>query len=56
MDSRVTSLATRLLQDQYFDNASDAWRAATRLVRELDLMTVEETGGVARIEHRHRAS
>ena len=43
-DPRVTNLVVRLLRERYFDNASDAWRAATRLVAEMDLMAAEETG------------
>ena len=53
-DPRVTNLVARLLQDGYFDNAFDAWRAATRLVSEVDLMAAEEIGRATGSENCNR--
>jgi hypothetical protein len=51
-DPRVTYLVANLLRDGYFDNADAAWRAATRLVIEMDLLAGEETGGATGSEDR----
>lgn len=41
-DPRVISLVRELLRGRYFDNEFEAWRAAKRLVQEMDLMAAED--------------
>jgi hypothetical protein len=53
-DPRVTHVAVEFLRGRYFDCELDAWRAARRLVREMDLMDAEETERVTRTEYRGR--
>jgi hypothetical protein len=41
-DPRVINLVRELLRGGYFDNEFEAWRAAKRLVQEMDLMAAED--------------
>ena len=50
----MTHVAVEFLHGRYFDCELDAWRAARRLVREMDLMDAEETERVTRTEYRGR--
>jgi len=40
-DPRVANLVVQFLRERYFDCELDAWRAARRLVLEIDLMAAE---------------
>lgn len=42
-DSRVAHLVAYFLRERYFDDAFDAWRAAIRLVQEIDQMAAKNT-------------
>jgi len=41
-DSRVAHLVAFFLREHYFDDAFYAWRAAIRLVQEMDQMAAED--------------
>ena len=56
-DPRVINLVREFLRGRYFDNEFDAWRAAKRLVQEMDDMCAEDDqpGTVdAPARHQHR--
>jgi hypothetical protein len=54
-DPRVINLVREFLRGRYFDNEFEAWRAAKRLVQEMDKMAAEdEAAGAVDPTARHQ--